>query len=89
MRDLYLKYLSFILIGFVLVGCNRPSAEDAMKSCAKWGNEGASIRSNKYGLTSHTRECIYDKENKQVIGYEKDKKNTKSKRKKVKYFDYQ
>lgn len=86
---MYSKHLSFILIGFGLISCNNPSADDAMKSCVKWGNKGADIRSNKYGLTSHTRECIYDKENKQVIGYEKDPKNAKPKRKKVKYFDYQ
>jgi hypothetical protein len=86
---MFAKYLSLIVIGLGLIGCNYPSAQDAMKSCVKWGNKGVSIRSFKYGLTSHTRECVYDKENKQVIGYEKDAKNTKSKRKKVKYFDYQ
>ena len=86
MRLANVKLLSFVFIG--LIGCNRPSAEDAMKSCVKWGNQGISIRSYQYGLTSHTRECLYDKGNRQVVGYEKDAKSNQAARKKVKHFRY-
>ena len=82
-----MKRLTPLILLLTLASCSYPSKEDAMKSCVKWGNKGVSIRSYKYGLTSHTRECIYDKKNKRVIGYEKDAKNTKAKR--TKYFDYQ
>ena len=60
-----------------LVGCDHPTAEDAMKLCVKWGNKGVSIRSCKCGLTSHTRECLYDNESRQVIGFEGDAKDKK------------
>ena len=59
-----------------------------MKSCVKWGNQGVSVRSYKHGLTSHNRVCIYDTENDEVIGYEKDKKNAKGSRFRVKSFRY-
>ena len=71
-----------------LVGFDHPTAEDAMKLCVKWGNKGVSIRSYKYGLTSHARECLYDKKSRQVIGFEGDSKDKESTRKRVKYFRY-
>ena len=83
-----IKLFSFLFLFIGLAGCNYLSAEDAMKLCVKWGNKGVSIRSYKYGLTSHTRECLYDKESRQVIGYERDAKNKEAARKRVKYFRY-
>ena len=82
------RYLTSVFVLLTLLGCSYQSEEDAMKSCVKWGNQGVSVRSYKHGLTSHNRVCIYDKEHDEVIGYEKDKKNAKGSRFRVKSFRY-
>ena len=85
MKHSYLTFLVFILC---LLSCSYRSEENAMRSCVKWSNQGVSVRSYKYGLTSHNRECVYNQEKKEVIGYEKDNNNKPGKKLKVKIFPY-
>ena len=82
------SYVTFLVFILCLLSCSYRSEEDAMRSCVKWGTQGVSVRSYKYGLTSHNRECVYNKGKQEVIGYEKDSNNKLGKNLKVKIFAY-